>query len=319
MVPASINGHTSPIRLALVNNMTDAAFLDTEAQFRHAMTTGPETDAVELALYTIAEIPRSEEIAVEIADRYHHLDELWSDPPDALIVTGTEPVQAQLPYEPYWPYLARLLEWAADAVPTTLLSCLASQVSVLLFDRIERVPRASKCSGVFGGAVADRDDPLVAGLPDLVPVPQSRLNDIPDELMLAAGYRIVIGSGPDNPGWVIASRRCAESLFVLCQGHPEYGPVSLLREYQRDVRRSLFGRGAVPYPNIPQGYFEREAVDVLEEFARRVTPDADPRRLWASFPYDDAVAGVRNTWADASATLYRNWLTLARATVAPRA
>ena len=69
-------------------------------------------------------------------------------------------------FEPYWPYLARLLEWAADHVRTTMLSCLASHASILLFDGIERVPRPVKCSGVFEGIVEDAFDPLAIGLPD---------------------------------------------------------------------------------------------------------------------------------------------------------
>ena len=103
--------------MALVNNMPDAAFVDTEEQFQRAMASDPASGAVDLQLYTIAEIPRSEAITSVIADRYRGLDHLWQHPPDALIVTGTEPAQTRLQYEPYWPYLARLLEWAADSCP----------------------------------------------------------------------------------------------------------------------------------------------------------------------------------------------------------
>jgi homoserine O-succinyltransferase len=303
-----------PVTVALVNNMPDAAFVDTERQFRRAAEADPGSGPVDLQLYTIAELPRSDAITSVIGSHYRDLDQLWAHPPDALIVTGTEPAQAQLPYEPYWPYLARLLEWAADSVPTTLLSCLASHASVLLFDAIERVPRATKCCGVFAGTVRDPGDPLAAGLPDLVPVPHSRVNDVPEAALVDAGYRIVIGSGPAQAGWSVAARHYGERLFVLCQGHPEYSTVSLLREYRRDVRRSLFGRGAIPYPRLPEGYLPPEGSQMLESFAHRAAaPGADPHLLWASFPFDEAAATVENTWAAASTTLYANWLGLARA------
>ena len=151
-----------PITVALVNNMPDSAFVDTENQFRRAAE-GPHGAGVDFELYTITEMPRSEAVAEVIESRYQGLDDLWRQPPDALIVTGTEPAQVSLRYEPYWPYLARLLEWAAASVPTTLLSCLASHASTLLFDGIERVPRAVKCSGVFHGEVEDPSDPLASG------------------------------------------------------------------------------------------------------------------------------------------------------------
>jgi homoserine O-succinyltransferase len=309
-----LNNHDEPhpLTVALVNNMPDSAFVDTENQFRGAALAG-DGAGIQFELYTIKEVPRSEKIAAVIEERYHGLDELWARSPDALIVTGTEPTQVQLRFEPCWPYMARLLEWATDHVPTTLLSCLASHASVLLFDGIERVPRRDKCAGVFRGNVEDPHDPLAAGLPDLVPVPHSRLNEVTEATLIDAGYRIVVGSGASGAGWSVAAREQGESLFVLCQGHPEYGTLSLLREYRRDVRRCLFGRGAVPYPRRPDGYLGEEAVGKLIGFERRAhATDFDPRDLWSTFPFDEVAATVENTWASASATLYANWLQVAR-------
>jgi homoserine O-succinyltransferase/O-acetyltransferase len=308
-----IYGDSRPVTIALVNNMPDSAFVDTEDQFRRA-TEAVDGVRVEFELYTITEISRSEEIAAVIDSRYRGLDELWTRSPDALIVTGTEPTQAQMVYEPYWPYLARLFEWAAGAVPTVLLSCLASHASILLFDGIERVARPSKCSGVFRGVVTDPSDPLAFGLPDEIPVPHSRLNEVPEDALVAAGYRIVVGGGESSAGWAVAAREYGDALFVLCQGHPEYATLSLLREYRRDVRRSLFGRGAVPYPRLPEGYLPPLAAHRLERFARRaLREDSDPRELWAEFPYREVAATVENSWAASSATLYANWIRLARA------
>lgn len=307
------------ITVGLVNNMPDSAFLDTENQFRGAAL-GASGTGVEFELYTIKEIPRSEKVAALIEERYRGLDELWTRPPDALIVTGTEPTQVQMRFEPYWPYLARLLEWAADHVPTTLLSCLASHASILLFDGIDRTARPVKCSGVFEGSVQDPLDPLAVGLPDTVRIPHSRINDVPEAALVDAGYRIIVGSGSSGAGWSLAARDKEGGVFVLCQGHPEYGVLSLLREYRRDVRRFLFGRGAVPYPRLPEGYLREEAIERLTEFERQAhAPDMDPRELWPTFPFDEVAATVENTWASASATLYSNWLELARSAAARRA
>jgi homoserine O-succinyltransferase len=308
-----------PITVALVNNMPDGAFVDTEEQFR-AVASSAGTDGIEFELYTIKEIPRSEKVAEVIASRYRGLDELWMRPPDALIVTGTEPKHPQLRLEPYWPHLARLLEWAAGHVPTTLLSCLASHVSLLLFDGLERVPRATKCSGVFEGIVEGSGDPLATGLPPIFRLPHSRLNGVPDSALIDAGYHIVVGSRGAEPGWSVATREQRDSLFVLCQGHPEYGTLSLLREYRRDVRRALFGQGAVPYPRLPDGYLGEEARNRLTEFERRAhATDIDPRELWPTFPFDEVAATVENSWVAASGTLYSNWIELARSAGAQRA
>ena len=301
-------GHTT-LTVALVNNMPDAAFVDTEDQFRHALTAGAAGEQVDLRLYAIAEVPRAEATAALIQERYGTLEELLEDPPDALIVTGTEPVQATLPYEPYWNSLTRLLEWASESVPTTLLSCLAAHASVLLFDGIERRPLPAKVSGVYAGIVHTPDDPLVSGLPELIRVPHSRVNQIPAPALLQAGYRILVDCLGDPGGWSVASRMCGESLFVLFQGHPEYSTLSLLREYRRDIRRHLFGRGLQPFPRLPDGYLSAEAEERLSAFARSAAdPRVDSRDLWTAFPYEEIAAGATNSWASAAAGLYGNWL-----------
>jgi len=303
--------------VALVNNMPDSAFIETEEQIRSLTAPSSAGENVELALYTITEIPRSDAIASVIQSRYRGLDQLWTHAPDALIVTGTEPGQAQLPYEPYWPYLAHLLEWAASSVPTTMLSCLAAHASVLLFDGIERVPRRVKCSGVYESPVENPTEPLVAGLPASVPIPHSRMNDVPEAAMIQAGYEIIIGSEHADVGWAVATRKRGDGRFVLCQGHTEYGTLSLLREYRRDVRRYLFGRGAVSYPRVPESYFGPDAVATLNGFERRATTwNVDPLKLWESFPYEKVVADVHNSWAQASSAFYANWLVLAGESVA---
>ncbi len=47
--------------------------------------------------------------------------------------------------------------------------------------------------------------------------------------------------------------------------------------------------------------------------------DDEPLSVWSAFPYDEVAPTVENTWAPASATLYANWLRLARAAAPARA
>jgi homoserine O-succinyltransferase len=305
---------SAPLRVALVNNMPDSAFADTERQFRNAVRAGAGAD-VELELHTMPGLARSARVTAEIRTRYRGLDELWQSPPDALIVTGTEPVQAQLQYEPYWPELSQLLQWAAESVPTTLLSCLAAHASLLIFDGLVRKPLPAKYSGVYPGAVDASGGRLAAGLPAMVSVPHSRVNDIPEQAMVDSGYAMVIGDAEGGPGWSVAARMQGSSMFVLCQGHLEYSTESLLREYRRDVRRYLFGRGAFAYPKLPTGYLTPAAVARLEKLKTlATTTDTDPSDLYASFPYAEVEAGLENAWSDSSVRFYRNWLESAVAT-----
>jgi homoserine O-succinyltransferase len=97
------------------------------------------------------------------------------------------------------------------------------------------------------------------------------------------------------------------SLLVFLQGHPEYEPTTLLKEYRRDVGRYL--RGEQPhYPTQPQGYFSVAAaaqLDALEKYAR----SHRSAETLASFPTLDPGAYMGDRWGGAAAQLYRNWLT----------
>ena len=303
----------APLRVALVNNMPDGAFRETEEQFGRLLEaySSRGVGAV-LDLYTLPGIPRSDVTRADIRHRYADLEVLWERPPDALIVTGTEPVQDRLPDEPYWGALTHLLQWAADRVPAVMLSCLAAHAALLAFDGIERLRRPRKCCGIYAGRVDTSLDPLSRGLGTCVPVPHSRFNEVTQSAIIDAGYRVVVGAGELAPSWSVAARTIGNALFVLCQGHPEYSTLSLLREYRRDVRRYLLGHGTSRYPLLPEGYLDPASTETLREFERRaVHPESEPYRSWAAFPYDQVAGRVANTWADSAVTLYGNWLSAA--------
>ena len=244
-----------PITVALVNNMPDSAFVDTENQFRRAAAAADGAADVDFELYTITEIPRSEAIADGHRSRATGVStSCGANPPDALIVTGTEPTQVQMSYEPYWPYLARLLEWAADARShhPAVVSGVARERPAVRRDRAGAARRSSAaaCSTARSRIRTTR---WRSGCPNTSRSLTPGSTTCRSTRSSTPGYRIVIGSGASGAGWSVAARQQGDGLFVLCQGHPEYGTLSLLREYRRDVRRYLFGRGAVPLSPSARG------------------------------------------------------------------
>ncbi|MGA2209271.1 MAG: homoserine O-succinyltransferase [Acidimicrobiales bacterium] len=288
------------MRIAFVNNMPDAAFEETEQQFlRLVCPIGPES-GLQVSRYLMGDIDRAPEIAGQIRHRYQPVETLFSDPPDAIIVTGTEPRCADLTSEPYWPALSELLAWAEKSVPVTLLSCLASHGALLALDGVERRPLPVKLSGVYPQELHPSHD-LVKGL-DSVSFPHSRLNDVPAELLGERGYVVLVGSA--TTGWTVAARERDGRLLMLLQGHPEYGPTTLLREYRRDVRRFLDGTSSV-YPRVPEGYLDAAGVALVERF-RRAVQGAHPPDM-AKFPFEAAARRIAVDWQAHSVQLVRNW------------
>lgn len=289
------------IDIGLINNMPDPALDATERQFRALLGAAAGDLVVRMTLYTLPEVPRTD-FGRRQVNKYTSIDELWRSRHDGLIVTGTEPQSADLKDEPYWGSLTRVLEWAEHHTYSTILSCLAAHAGILHMDGIERRPLGDKRFGVFE-CVRVADHPLTAAAPDRVRMPHSRWNEIPEEALLACGYRVLTRS--DGAG-VDAFVKQRKSLFVFFQGHPEYEATTLLLEYRRDIGRYLRGERNT-YPPMPEGYFDDEIVRMLTALRERAQTDRR-EELLAEFPVAKAADRVMNNWRSAGECLYRSWL-----------
>jgi homoserine O-succinyltransferase len=290
-----------PIVIGLVNNMPDAALQTTERQFRELFFAASHNLAVRLRLFSLPEVPRADAGRSHVSQHYEDISELWASHLDGLIVTGTEPRAPALPDEPYWPTLTKLVDWAEDHAISTVWSCLAAHAAVLHIDGIGRRAFPEKLAGVFDCTKAT-DHPIVVGAPSRWRVPHSRYNELPEEALVSRGYRIVSrlpGTGADM---FIKQRR---SLFLFVQGHLEYDPGALLREYRRDIRRFLSGERD-SYPEMPRGYFDEDAAPALAAFRRQALGNRSIDLL-LTFP---AIAEGKLThpWLGPAVRIYANWL-----------
>ena len=292
--------------IGLMNNMPDAALDATERQFRALLGEAAKGFSVHLTLYTLPEVPRTE-FGRQQVSRYSNIDELWDRHHDGLIVTGTEPLAADLKDEPFWGSLTRVLEWAEHHTHSTILSCLAAHAGILHIDGIARRPLGDKRFGVFE-CVRVSDHPLTDAAPNRLQMPHSRWNEIPEEALLACGYRVLTRSEDAGVDAFVKQRK---SLFVFFQGHPEYEAITLLLEYRRDIGRFL-RRERETYPPMPQGYFDQETVEALTTLRERSLSDRR-EELLAEFPIATAAGKVTNNWRSTAEGLYRNWLQFIRA------
>ena len=287
--------------IGLINNMPDAALDATVRQFRGLLGAAADDMVVRLTLYSLPEVPRTDFGRQQVSG-YSDISELWDSHLDGLIVTGAEPRAADLEDEPYWESLTRVPEWAERHTHSTILSCLAAHAGILHIDGIVRRPLGDKRFGVFECERVS-DHPLTAAAPGRLKMPQSRWNEIPEEALLACGYRVLTRSDDAGVDSFVKQRK---SLFVFFQGHPEYEAVTLLLEYRRDIGRFL-RRERDTYPPMPHGYFDEETVAALTGLQERALVDRR-EELLAEFPTAMAAGKVTNTWRSTAESLYRNWL-----------
>jgi homoserine O-succinyltransferase len=290
------------LEIGLVNNMPDSALDATERQFSALLEAASGEVRVRLKLFSLPGVPRSERGQRHIDRFYRGLRELPDSGLDALIVTGTEPRASSLRTEPYWYWLAELIDWAEHNTVSTVWSCLAAHAAALHIDGVARRPLHDKCFGVFDCASAG-DHPLTAGLAR-VAVPHSRWNELREDELRASGYQVLTRSAQAG---VDMFARQGRSLFVFLQGHPEYDALSLLGEYRRDFGRFLRGeRDACP--NLPHGYFDAAATQRIAELRARALVDRR-EELLAELPVVALEQSLRAHWRPTAQRLYGNWLT----------
>lgn len=298
------DGSRPTLTCALVNNMPDGAFDATERQFVSLLDEATGQDLVEVRRYTMVGVPRGERTAKRIANEYFSLADIYIDPPDLLIVTGSNPIEDRIDDELYWADLVELLSWAREHVDSTLLSCLAAHAALAVFDGIPRTRLLDKCTGVFPQSV-DEIHALTRDIGAEIVLPHSRWNSAPRDELEHAGFDVSIYS--DATGWGLASRVEDDRQLVLVQGHPEYDPSSLLREYRRDATRYVNGERDDP-PPLPLNCVGPEDWENLVQLHRHLTEVSRDPRVLDNFAFDDVGARAPWTWRATATRLYSNWL-----------
>lgn len=279
--------------IGLVNNMPVAAKRATEQQFVGLLTAAAEHLNTRVDVFTI------DNDASRTADTFRTLRQLR---PDALIVTGDEPRRTHMADEPLWPALARLVDWAADNTISSVWSCMAAHAAVFRLDEISRGRLPRKLSGMYRCTAAS-DHPLLANFPSRWLVPHSRHNNVDESELTGKGYTVL--SHAAEVGADSFVKQVRGSLFLLLQGHLEYAPDSLFREYRRDIRRFLIGDSDT-YPEMPENYFDRKTARRLAKLRDEAHRAPSPRLLAAVYAvFAAATIPVADSPAPA---LYANWL-----------
>jgi homoserine O-succinyltransferase len=301
----------SAIQVGLVNNMPDAAMRATELQFARLLKEASGGLEVQLRLFSLSEIARGEQALSRMEGFYADAGAIPAAGLDALIITGAEPLEADMRQERYWTALAQLIDWAEGGTISTIFSCLAAHAAVLHASDIKRQKLPRKLSGVFTAQRAG-DHPLATGMTPATAVPHSRLNTLSEAELAAAGYR-VLARLPDGDVDSFMRAVPGQSLLVYFQGHPEYGAETLGREYLRDMGRFQRGERNDP-PTLPEHYFDRATEIALEALeGKGQGPDGLAR-------YSKIVSGARplQAWRGHSDKLFGNWLGLVGAEKARR-
>jgi homoserine O-succinyltransferase len=153
---------------------------------------------------------------------------------DGLIITGA-PVET-LPFEDvdYWDELRAVFDWADRNVYSSLHICWGAQAGLYHRYGIPKHDLSKKLFGIFPAAIHEKHLPLFRGFDDEFLAPQSRWTES-DHAKIAAHPALAIRSATDDVGAFIVTAKAEREIYVT--GHLEYDPLTLDREYKRDVAR----------------------------------------------------------------------------------
>ncbi len=302
VAPADWDGPV--LDLGLVNTMADGALEATERQFLRLLAAGVPDRGLRLHVAGLPEIPRGALARQHCDAHYLTLAGLRARPLDALIVTGANIPDPDLDRLFYKDALAEVIAFAEAAVPTTLYSCLATHAVLQYRHGRRRRPLAAKRWGLFPHLVMAPGHPLVAGIGPTPLVPHSRWNDVPADDFAAAGLALLLTDAQDG-GVHLAASPDGRSVFM--QGHPEYEPVSLLKEHQREVGRFAAGERA-DYPEVPTGIAAAAGLALLADHRAAVEAACAGGGAPPAYPEAAVLPHLHDTWYADTARFFANWL-----------
>ncbi len=178
---------------------------------------------------------------------YQTFDQIKERRFDALIVTGAPVEQMDFEEVDYWEELKAVMDWGFENVFSLFFICWGAQAALYHQYGIPKYPLPAKQFGVFNHRVVEKNVKLLRGFDDTFYAPHSRHTEIRRaDIEKVPELKILAES--DEAGVYIAASRDGRQVFVT--GHSEYDPLTLKREYDRDVAAGL--PIAVPANYYPQ-------------------------------------------------------------------
>jgi homoserine O-succinyltransferase len=294
------------LHVGLLNMMPDAALSITDLQFMRLIGSCNKIVQVYVHPFSIPGLTRSEASQGYIRQFYEDFSALREEGLDALIITGANVTNPSLRTEAFWEPLREVIDWATENVTSILCSCLATHALMNHLYQIDRHRLPQKKWGVYNHRITDRRHPLLQDINTRFDVPHSRWNEVRREDMIAAGLNILVES--DEAGVHLAVSP-DQFRIVFLQGHPEYGRVTLLKEYKREVKRFIKG-GLDAVPPIPEHYFPAAASALADEYIQHALRNGVGNDDPPPFPETAIEAYLDDTWGDTAKAIFNNWLGL---------
>jgi len=233
-----------PLKIVLLNLMPNK--IDTETQFSRLLGNTPLQ--VELELINTRSYKSKNTSPEHLLAFYKGFDDIKHNKYDGLIITGAPVEKMAFEEVEYWEELCEIMEWSKSHVHSTIHICWGAQAGLYYHFGIEKKMLPEKLSGIYKHIVDKKTSILFRGFDNEFFVPHSRYTGI-DRAAVEADPRLKLISSSEKAGVYAIATENGKQVFIT--GHPEYDPLTLKKEYERDLAAGI-------NPNVPENYFEND-------------------------------------------------------------
>jgi len=254
-----------PQEIALLNLMPNKQ--RTEKQIARLL--GDTPLQVGLTLLRTQTYTSKNESEEHLGSFYHGWEEVAARKFDGLIVTGAPVEEREFEDVDYWKELQKIMDWSRENVYASLFICWGAQAALKHQYGIEKHMLPEKAFGVFSHKANDMNHPLSKGFDDEFFVPVSRNTEVRRRDIENIPDLKIVAESQETGLYLIQS---SDGRRTYCFNHPEYGAMTIKKEYERDA-----AKGIIP---LPTNYF----------------------------PHNDINRCPTNRWRSHARVLYGNWL-----------
>ena len=255
-----------PLRICILNLMPTK--VETETQLCRLLGNTPLQ--VDITLINPATYESKNTPSEHLLAHYQTFTDVQDQKFDGLVITGAPVEHLDFEDVAYWSELKEIMNWSDSHVYSTISICWGAQAGMYYRYRIPKYPLTAKMFGVFPHNVRNNNEKLLRGFDDVFLAPHSRHTEVRSEDIHRLSELKILAESQEAGVYLVSSQN-GRQIYVM--GHSEYDPMTLKREYDRDIGKGL------PI-EVPKNYY----------------PDDDPA----------AVPIVR--WRGHANLLFANWL-----------
>jgi len=228
----AIHQDIRPLRIAMLNLMPTK--ITTETQLLRLL--GNTALQVEVTLVRTRTHQSKNTPEEHLLTFYQTFDQVQEEKFDALIITGAPVENLAFEQVDYWDELVTIMDWGLSHVFSLFYICWGAQAALYHQFGIPKYPLPAKQFGVFPHRVLEPNIKLLRGFDDVFYAPHSRHTEI-RRVDIEKAPELKILAESDEAGVYIMATTDGRQVFVT--GHSEYDPLTLKKEYDRDVAAHL--------------------------------------------------------------------------------